>query len=75
MVFNSYSTEVFIAHLIRFISFVIAFYLHPTVTKWIAENVAYEWAQFLLPFIITYLGAMYIFPKIGSMLANSMRRY
>lgn len=58
------------AHVIHFGSFLLAVLSHDWVKtnliiKYIGTTITYGWAQSLLTWLVVYLAAMYLLPKIG----------
>jgi hypothetical protein len=62
-----------IFHIVLFLAFFGAIQLHP----WVVEQAAvyitqYTWLQSIVPWIVTYLIAIYIFPAIAFMIVKAV---
>ena len=61
-------------HIILFVSFTASILMMPTIKSMTSQYIQNEILLWIVPFIIAYLGAIYLFPELGFMLYKSMTR-
>ena len=70
--FYVYAKNKLIYHITLFLAFFGAIKLQPWLAIQVITYVPYTWSHQILPWIITYLGAIYILPAIGFTIVKSI---
>lgn len=67
----TYANNKILYHLILVSSFILAVRLMPVTTEYVAKFVENTWLQLGLPYVASYVIAIYVLPELGFMIAKS----